>query len=867
MTPLMVRCPQNGLNGLKVRLCLTMALSVSLTTLLLLVLPLLGGNTFPSAKAAIANPDTVIIPIISLTKTVSPQAATSGQILVYTLTVTNTSTVSYTQGLVVTDTVPANTVYEAADMLPAGNVSHPDYHSTGTVTWTLAAQLAPSGTLQVWLKVLVTGSLRDGTPIVNDDYGVFEAQSGAVMGRPVTATIQAPMLAIAKEVGDLQVCDGRRVDYTIRVTNSGHLTSNGPFTVTDRLPAATYYAQSSPAGAFDAMSGLITWTLTSPLAPAQSALVSFAVTNPITTPFGALLVNDNYSATAPDVPDAAIGAPVTVTAINMRVGFTSTAHAYTGQPVTFFNTSTGAINYYLWDYGDGSFLDAWPQPTHTFTQEGNYTVTLTANGPCGVVVAQKPLTVTTIIVSLSKSAHTRRITPGDALVYTLTVTNTSATRNTTALVVADTVPANTTFENARYVSPASGNIAMPPVGGTGVVTWTPNAQLAPGGAVQLSLRVKLPADTFSETVITNDAYTVSEVRSGVVTGEPVTTTIILPSSMALTATPSSLLVAQTATLTATVYDQDGLPVVGRQVNFSTLDALGLGAIVPLTNTTDSNGRATAAISSTLPGAKHILAQTGSLSATTFVTFKVGVGEPYTLTLVADPTSPWVTETAHLTATVADQAGVPMIGQPVSFSTPDALGLGAIVPLTSTTDSNGRATAAISSTLPGAKHILAQTGSLSATAFVTFKVGFGEPYTVTLVADPTSPWVTETAHLTATVTDQAGNRVSGQIIAFSSPDSFGTALFSAIVPLTGMTDLNGQVTTTVSSLLTGDKLIIATASNGVAGITHVIFRAIIYTFLPLVMQSDLSPPEASLPGDSTNMGESVNVIDRQSGLDH
>ena len=50
----MVRCSQNDL---KVRLCLTIAFSVSLTTLLLLVLPLLGGNTFQSANAAIAGSD------------------------------------------------------------------------------------------------------------------------------------------------------------------------------------------------------------------------------------------------------------------------------------------------------------------------------------------------------------------------------------------------------------------------------------------------------------------------------------------------------------------------------------------------------------------------------------------------------------------------------------------------------------------------------------------------------------------------------------------------------------------------------------------------------------------------------------------
>ena len=51
--------------------------------------------------------------------------------------------------------------------------------------------------------------------------------------------------------------------------------------------------------------------------------------------------------------------------------------------VSFFNTSSNAITY-LWEFGDGttSILE---NPTHTYANPGNYSVTLTAFGPTGSI--------------------------------------------------------------------------------------------------------------------------------------------------------------------------------------------------------------------------------------------------------------------------------------------------------------------------------------------------------------------------------------------------------------------------------------------------------------------------------------------------
>ena len=687
---------------------LTFSISLALALSVALVLLMAGAN--PQANAAMANlqPGS---PIITLAKSIGPAHVASGQSLFYTLTVTNISPVSSTVSLFVTDTIPANTTFLNANFVSGdGTVEMPFIGGTGIITWTPNVQLAPSSTLRVRLEVQVALGLRDGTILVNDVYGASEAQAGGVMGQPVTATVVAPALAIAKQADRSQVCDASQINYTLLVTNTGHLASSGPLTVTDRLPAGTIFGGASPSATFDAASGWLTWTLAGPLAPAQAAGVNFSVTNPLTTPFGTSLVNEAYSAAASDVPDVTSGAPVTVTAINVRAGFTAAAHAFTDLPVTLFNTSTGSVSYYLWDFGDGSLFDTRLNPTHIYTREGIFTVTLTANGPCGVSVAQRPITVTSIIVAIAKSVTPERVTPGGTLLYVLTISNTSATHSTASLVMTDAVPINTGFESAGFVAPAFGNISVPSVGEQGIITWTPGAQLAPGGSLQLALRVKAAPTLPAETIITNNAYAVFESRSEIITGNPVTAMVVVPSSIALNVVPTSLPVTGTAMFTATVYDTSGFPVTGEWVSFTTPDSLGVGAIVPSYAATGPGGRVTGMISSTLPGVKRVVAATSSLSATASVMFTVGPGEPYTVALSIDLASPWITETAHLTATVMRQDGQPLQGITVTFSSPDSLGLDhgfAIVPPSGTTDANGQVTVALTSLVFGDKRIIAR----------------------------------------------------------------------------------------------------------------------------------------------------------------
>ncbi len=64
-----------------------------------------------------------------------------------------------------------------------------------------------------------------------------------------------------------------------------------------------------------------------------------------------------------------------------------------GATVSFQNTSSNA-NAYFWDFGDGN-TSTEGEPTHTYAQDGTYTVTLTALNSCGSSTFSQTITITT----------------------------------------------------------------------------------------------------------------------------------------------------------------------------------------------------------------------------------------------------------------------------------------------------------------------------------------------------------------------------------------------------------------------------------------------------------------------------------------
>jgi PKD repeat protein len=81
---------------------------------------------------------------------------------------------------------------------------------------------------------------------------------------------------------------------------------------------------------------------------------------------------------------------ITVTTVPQSV-FTATVQ---GTLATMTNQSTGATAY-TWNFGDGSPTNNQVAPTHTYANDGTYTVTLTASNNCGTTTSTQTVTITT----------------------------------------------------------------------------------------------------------------------------------------------------------------------------------------------------------------------------------------------------------------------------------------------------------------------------------------------------------------------------------------------------------------------------------------------------------------------------------------
>lgn len=68
-------------------------------------------------------------------------------------------------------------------------------------------------------------------------------------------------------------------------------------------------------------------------------------------------------------------------------------HGYAPLAVQFTDRSSGSISGRLWTFGDGA-VDSLPNPLHTYTAPGLYTVTLTVSGPGGSHMLSRPAFIT-----------------------------------------------------------------------------------------------------------------------------------------------------------------------------------------------------------------------------------------------------------------------------------------------------------------------------------------------------------------------------------------------------------------------------------------------------------------------------------------
>jgi uncharacterized repeat protein (TIGR01451 family) len=454
-----------------------LALSLSLA-LLLQMLPLSAITSSPSSvppgKAApslvpwpelgprLVHAQATPTTTLQLAKS-APASVNQGDILQYTLYITNTTAITANK-VVVTDTVPSFTLYNppadgGSGTLDGGGAAWFSGLDGNAVAWltsdtvfTSAHGLPGNRAATLYMQVRVQSPIADGTLITNGTaaYGA-EAENAAPVngGNATTTVVNAPLWSIGK-TALATVRPGDYLTYTLAVTNDGHLTTQGLYTITDAIPEYTDYVTSTPSATLNG--DLLTWTFPDALAIGASRVVSYVVQvdKPLTD--GLTIQNTAYGVTGGNVYAGATGPTV--------------------------NTLVHA----------GPAL----------------TVTKTAD-PAPLVEA------------------------GGLLTYTLTVTNQAGAEGPALnVVISDTLPANTIYREASFISPATGTTSTL---GT-AVQWSLTNPLADGQSTQVQLVVQAQSPLPNGTPLVN-TYAVSASNAPAwVDGPPVTSVISSSSHIA-----------------------------------------------------------------------------------------------------------------------------------------------------------------------------------------------------------------------------------------------------------------------------------------------------------------------------------------------
>jgi hypothetical protein len=174
--------------------------------------------------------------------------------------------------------------------------------------------------------------------------------------------------------------------------------------------------------------------------------------------------------------------------------------------------------------------------------------------------------------------------------------------------------------------------------------------------------------------------------------------------------------------------------------------------------------------------------------------------------------------SNLLGTLTDQYGNRVPGVTITFTAPSN-GASASFPTgnTGVTDANGQVSKGIkANTVPGTYNITAASGgSNPTTTFVNLTNLAGPPAILTAMGGSNQSATVNTAFataLTATLTDEYGNRLAGVLITFMAPNNGASALF--VGGNTATTDTNGQVSKNITAnTVAGTYNITATASGG------------------------------------------------------
>jgi len=533
----------------------------------------------PDSADTNASAETTVRPVadLALTKSDAPDPVLAGELLTYTLGVSNSGPRDAT-ATVLTDTLPAGVTFDSATPTQ-GTCSE----ASGTVTCALGT-IADQGSASVEIKVRpqAAGTINNQASVASDEGDSNTADNSA--GSETTVDPAAD-LSLTKSDSPDPVLAGEPLIYSLAVQNAGP-SSAADVTLSDTLPAGVTYESATPTQGICSESGGTVTCALGTIADQQSASVEIRIRS--ATP-GLLSNSANVvSLTAdPDSADNSASADTTVTAaadlsltksdspdpVDVGGELTYTLAVQNAGPqdatgasltdtlpagVTYESAtpsqgscseSSGTVTCALGTIANGAGasveLKVRPQDAGTITNQAAVTSDLADPDSADASASEDTIVRAVADLALTKGDSPDPVLVGELITYALSASN-SGPQDATGVTLTDTLPGGVTFESA---TPTQGSCSE----SAGTVTCALGT-IAPSQQASVVIEIRAP----SPGTITNQASVTSDVYDPVSSNDSASaeTTVDPAADLSLTTTdsPDPVLAGELVAYTLTAHN-------------------------------------------------------------------------------------------------------------------------------------------------------------------------------------------------------------------------------------------------------------------------------------------------------------------------
>ncbi len=500
----------------------------------------------PVVSAAVSN--TVLGPVLSLSKSVSPTSTYPGNNVSYTILYGNVGT-GTANNVILRDTLPVNLTYINGTGSPVpDNITTLSNPTRQVLTWNLGTIVAGGGNLNN--TITFQASVVNPYPTVGSDQplinkAVIQSNETSPFSGDATLLITAiPNVSITKTSNQAVYATNDTGTFTITLSNTGYYTATLD-TLEDVLPNNFQYRWTNGGTLYSAVTtkpstgstGTVRW-LFSPsvtIAPGETKTLTFRVKMPIvgvnytniarargvlvsafqsmistTLPIG-IAENEEVMVKSVDKATVYVGDTLIYTLYYLNNSGSAKSRTmkdtlpsslnYIGSTATA-GTVSNSGNIITWNPGSIANGGSASLTIRTIVNQGGVVIpnraTLNTTTPVTTTNTVSTTSLLSPSITLTKNVNITSAPVGTELTYTINYSNAPGVSASTTSVLTDTIPANLTY----VIGSVSGGGSF--VGSPARVVWnlgTINANT--GGA--LSFKATINGGTPISTVITNKA--------------------------------------------------------------------------------------------------------------------------------------------------------------------------------------------------------------------------------------------------------------------------------------------------------------------------------------------------------------------------